>query len=276
MWNWFDFYFIFRSKFESAKKKKSASQLKMNSCAILCEDRTNFKPSRTQGRRTVVKRVLRGGHIEASSTTRIQTTNRRSAQSTITSKQSVSVNRPPPCPYFQPTLLFDSSTPRPWPLQWTVISNTSILLQNLNELVAGPDRQSKQKQTNTSWSTDRWRCPNTFNFRLQLTNNARTSHIDHSDMEISSFSEYGELQAALQRVQAALVNSGSSGAAALGARTAAAARLLLTPPLAAALALHSALVRPPHRTRKLPAPHTRRAHHLAKDVSIVCMLYNGG
>lgn len=80
-------------------------------------------------------------------------------------------------------------------------------------------------------------------------------------------SDYGELQAALQRVQTALVGSGSNGAAALGARAAAAARLLLTPPLAAALALHSALLRPPRRTRRLPAPYTRRAHHLAKDVS---------
>ncbi|XP_077295958.1 MAGUK p55 family member stardust isoform X2 [Arctopsyche grandis] len=78
--------------------------------------------------------------------------------------------------------------------------------------------------------------------------------------------DYGELQAALQRVQTALVGSGSNGAAALGARAAAAARLLLTPPLAAALALHSALLRPPRRTRRLPAPYTRRAHHLAKDV----------
>lgn len=108
-----EFIFFNRNKFGSAKKRKSASRPKMNSCAIRCEDHTNFKPSKIRDRRTVAKKALREDHTEASSTTRIRTTSLRSAQSTITTKQSVSINLPLLYPYFQPTPIFDSSTLRP-------------------------------------------------------------------------------------------------------------------------------------------------------------------
>lgn len=73
--------------------------------------------------------------------------------------------------------------------------------------------------------------------------------------------EYGELQAALQRLQQTL---SSGGAAALGGRVAAAARRLRGAPLASALALHAAAAR---RQRPLPAPLDRHAANAAKNVS---------